>query len=104
MKVNLARDYRVPVGNFDKLAEYDGSVIVERTKGEISARCDMEEANFLGLNLAHEIITGKRDVKDARKHYAEAMREMKHAEYKQGFLFKPANGNQGDPDQQLPTR
>ena len=32
-------DYRVPVEMFSKLAEYDGSVIAERTKGELSARC-----------------------------------------------------------------
>jgi len=32
----------VPVEKFKELAQYDGSVIVERTKGEISARCDKE--------------------------------------------------------------
>jgi hypothetical protein len=52
----------VPPDKFDELAEYDGSVIVERTKGEIAARCDLEGANFLALNLAHEIVTGKRSV------------------------------------------
>ncbi|MEX2153654.1 MAG: hypothetical protein WD825_09970 [Gemmatimonadaceae bacterium] len=40
-------DYRVPVDKYDELAAYDGSVIVERTKGEISARCDKEAMNFL---------------------------------------------------------
>jgi hypothetical protein len=54
--------YQVPEDKFDELAEYDGSVIVERTKGEIAARCDKEEANFLALNLAHDIVTGKRSV------------------------------------------
>lgn len=62
---------RVPPDKFDDLALYDGSVIVERTKGEISARCDQEPMNFLALNLAHDIITGKRSVGDARKTYAE---------------------------------
>jgi len=28
----------------------------------IAARCDKEEPNFLAINLAHEIITGKRSV------------------------------------------
>ena len=45
-------DYKTPVDKFDDLAQYDGSVIVERTKGEISARCDKEEMNFLALNLS----------------------------------------------------
>lgn len=91
-------DYRVPPADFDKLAEYDGSVIAERTKGEIGARCDLEEANFLALNLAHDIVTGKKSADEARKFYAEAILEMKHAEYKQGFVFSVAQMNQGDPD------
>ena len=96
-----AINYRVPPDKFDELAEYDGSVIAERTKGEIMARCDMEEANFLALNLAHEIVTGKKSVNDARKFYAEAMREMKHPEYKQGFRFDVPRTEQGDPDQEV---
>jgi hypothetical protein len=40
-------DYRVPVEMFGPLAEFDGSVIVERTAGEVSARCHDEQANFL---------------------------------------------------------
>lgn len=98
-----AVNYRVPADKFDELAEYDGSVIVERTKGEIAARCDMEEANFLALNLANDIVTGKKSVGDARKFYAEAMREMKHPEYKQGFLFQVPKTEQGDPDQEVFT-
>ena len=43
-------DYQVPSEKFGELAEFDGSVIVERTKGEVSARCDMEAANILALN------------------------------------------------------
>jgi hypothetical protein len=95
--------YRVPPDKFDELAEYDGSVIVERTKGEIAARCDLEGANFLALNLAHEIVTGKRSVKDARKFYAEAIREMKHPEYMQGLLFQASRAETGDADMELPT-
>jgi hypothetical protein len=76
-----AIDYPLPLEKYDQLAEYDGSVIAERTKGELAARCDMEEANFLALNLAHEIVTGARSVPKARQFYAEAMREKKHAEY-----------------------
>ncbi len=91
-------DYRVPPGETDELAEYDGSVIVDRTKGEISARCDQEAANFLALNLAHDIVSKKMSPKKARVFYAEAMLEMKHAEYKQGFLFPVAKTGQGDAD------
>ncbi len=64
-------NYSVPPDKFDELAAYDGSVIVDRTRGEISARCDKEPANLIALNLAHGIVTGKHSVEEARKMYAE---------------------------------
>ncbi len=71
-------DYKVPPDKFDELAAYDGSVIVERTKGELSARCDKEEMNFLALNLAVDIIEGEKTVDEARATYADnATRAMK---------------------------
>jgi hypothetical protein len=68
--------YRIEPDDADELIQYDGSVILERTKGEIAARCDKEEANFLAINLAHEIATGKRSVDDARRFYAESVQTM----------------------------
>ena len=50
-------DYRVPVEAFTPLAAFDGRVVVERTAGEVSARCHDEQANFLALNLMHDIVT-----------------------------------------------
>lgn len=93
--------WKVDPDKVDDLAEYDGSVIVERTKGEVAARCDKEEANFLAINLAHDIVTGKHSVDEARRMYAEAVGEMKHMEYMKGFAFQPPAGNQGDPDKSL---
>ena len=90
--------WRVPADKFDELAEYDGSVIVERTKGEVGARCDKEEANFLAINLAHDLVTGKKGVDEARKAYSEAVGEMKHEEYMKGLRFTAPMGVQGDPD------
>jgi hypothetical protein len=63
-------DYRVPVEKFTALAEFDGSVIAERTAGEVSARCHDEQANFLALNLMHDIVTGTKTVREARDYYA----------------------------------
>jgi hypothetical protein len=93
-------DYRVPPEMVDDLAQYDGSVIVERTKGELSARCDKEGANFLALNLAHDIATGKRSVADARQHYAQqitAMKAERPAPYTERLMFAPMP-NAEDPD------
>lgn len=64
-------DYAVPPEKFSELAAFDGSVIVERTKGEVSARCDMEAANILALNLMHDIVTGKCNAEKAREIYSE---------------------------------
>ena len=95
-------NYKIVSDTADEVLAYDGSVILERTKGEISARCDKEEANFLAINLADDIANGRRSVEDARKFYADSMmammKENKKNEYLQGFRFRPAAGDQGDRD------
>jgi hypothetical protein len=85
-------DYRVPPDKADDLAKYDGSVIVERTKGELSARCDKEEANFLALNLANDIVMGKKDVDEAREEYAKSVKALMSGNkvaYVQKLQFSP---------------
>lgn len=93
-------NYDVPVDMFDDLARYDGSVIAERTKGEISARCDKEVANLLAINLAHEIVTGVRSVEDARRMYAEQIKAVMNnqpAPYTERLMFTPP-ANVTNPD------
>ena len=89
---------------FDDLAKYDGSVIVERTKGEISARCDKEGANFLAINLAHDIMQGERTIEEARQFYAETIKQVMDGEtpeYTQGFVFDPAEQDVTNPDESV---
>lgn len=96
-------DYKAPAGTYDELAMYDGSVVLERTAGEMSARCDKEGANFLALNLAHDVVTGKQSVQGARSMYGEqimAMKAMKPAPYTERLLFAPMTDT-GDPDRAL---
>ena len=98
-------NYEVPADKFDELAAYDGSVIVERTKGEISARCDKEAANFLALNLAHDIVTGKQTVAGARQEYAaqiKAMMAKQPAPYTEGLKFDVPTRNVGFSDEPAP--
>jgi hypothetical protein len=97
-------NYEVPPDHFDDLAHYDGSVIVERTKGEISARCDKEEANFLALNLANDIVQGSKSVEEARQAYGEAMMQMMQGnppENTQGLMFETASADAGDTDEAI---
>lgn len=96
-------DYRAPTDRYDELAAYDGSVIVERTKGEMSARCDKEAANFLAVNLAHEIATGARTPEDARRVYGEQIKMVMDGQmtsYTSGLMFTPPP-NGSDPDRPI---
>jgi hypothetical protein len=103
--VESGLDYRVPVDKFSALAEFDGSVVVARTAGEISARCHDEQANFLAINLAHDIVTGARNPEDARAYYAKEFlddRRKKPTPYIDGLRFSAAS-DAADPDRRLLT-
>lgn len=92
--------YEVDPEKYDELGRFDGSVIVDRTRGLLSARCDMEANNFLALNLAHDIITGKKSVDEARKAYGDIIKEKMNGgdpEYMKKLTFEPQK-NAGDPD------
>ena len=94
-------DYKVPPEKFTELGMYDGSVTFSRTNGELSARCDKEGANFLAINIANDIINGKKDVKSARDLYAKSIKEMINGgkpEYMQKLQFEIAKGNTADSD------
>lgn len=99
--VECVIDYRVPVGKFTPLAQFDGSVVVERTTGEVSARCHDEEANSLALNLMHDMVTDARNVEQARGYYAREFadyRRRKPTPYMQELRFSPPDGGTADPD------
>ena len=42
---------RAAGGSAHLVAMFDGSILVDRTRGEVAARCDSEAANVLGLNM-----------------------------------------------------
>lgn len=97
-------DYRVPPDKFSALAEFDGSVIVERTAGEVSARCHDEQANFLALNLMHDIVCGRKSPEEARAYYAKEFadyRRKKPTPYMEGLKFPAGNLSARDPDERL---
>lgn len=91
--------YEMPTDKVDDVVAFDGSVIVERTRGELAARCDKEAANFLAVNLANDVATGNRSVAEARKAYGEqivAMAAGKPAPLTKGLNFSPEE-DAGDP-------
>src|SRR5690606_1138258 len=87
-------DDRVPVDKVSQLAAFDGSVVVERTAGEGSARCHDEQANFLAPNLTHDIATGTKGVQEAREYDAKEFadyRRRKPTLYMERLRFSPGD-------------
>ncbi len=97
--------YRVPPGKFSALTRYDGSVFAERTAGELSARCGGEAMNFLALNLAHDVIKGRKSVAGARRSYEAVVRAYargKRPKIVRQLLFPVPSCPQTDPDHRAP--
>ena len=94
-------DYRVPPEQAHLIAMFDGSILLDRTRGEVAARCDSEAANVLGLNMVHEIVTGKRTVDDARETAVQntvAYNLGREAPYAERLLFEVPRGGTEDLD------
>jgi len=97
-------DYRVPADMFTPLAQFDGSVMVERTTGEVSARCHDEQANSLALNLMHDIVTGEKTVDESRAYYAKEFLDARRKQptpYMEKLRFPSADGTAADPDERI---
>jgi hypothetical protein len=102
--VEYVIDFRVDPRSVSSLVEFDGSIVVGRTVGEVSARCHDEEANFLALNLMHEIVTGQKDVAEARGYYAKEFLDVRRgspAPYMEGLRFDPGDESAADPDRRI---
>ena len=96
--------YRVPPEMVDELTAFNGSLKVDRTKGELSARCDQEAMNVLALNLADEILTTRATVSDARVAYAlqaEAHAAGRSAPLAERLHFRAPGTDTRDPDAPL---
>ncbi len=97
-------DYRVPPDMTHLITQFDGSIIVDRTRGEVSARCDSEASNVLGMNMVHEIVTGKRSVEDARETSAQntvGYSMGRNAPYAEHLLFDVPKGGTEDLDEPM---
>jgi predicted outer membrane protein len=84
--------YRVPVDKAGALSTYDGSLTFDRTRGEMSARCDLEGHNILTLNLAHDIVTGKSNAEGARMAFGQNVvddAKGKYPPYTTALRFDP---------------
>jgi hypothetical protein len=83
-------DYDVPNSRRAALLRFRHGLILYAEEGELAARSDREEFNFLTLNLAHEIVRGARGPAEARFFHAQICRLAqtgKQSPYTSGLLF-----------------
>lgn len=93
--------YKVPVEKMSELGKFDGSLTFDRTQGLMCARCDKEGNNLLALNLANDIVTGKKSLEEARLAYGDIVKEKMNGgdpEYMKKLTF-PTQDKTADPDQ-----
>jgi hypothetical protein len=86
--------YEVPRDKAGEIIKFYPSLIVHRTTGTLSSRSDSEQANILALNLADEIVRGKRDVDSARDYMRSTLRKTaagKSSPYTDHLLFPVAS-------------
>jgi hypothetical protein len=69
-------DYRVPPKKLADLVAYDGSIVVDRTRGELTVHCNSEEMNILTLNIADDVVKGERSVEQGMAYHAQVIEGM----------------------------
>lgn len=99
-------NYRVPLDKVSHLSKFDGSLIVDRTRGELTSRNEKEEMNILALNLADKIVRGEMTVEKARREYsqqAEAFASGTSSPLISSLNFT-SEGNTSDPDTMMQSQ
>ena len=82
--------YIIPNDKLAELKRFDRRLDVSPTAGELTFTSDSEATNLLALNLADEIVVGKRSVADARAYFAKTSRlaaSGKSSPYLDGLRF-----------------
>lgn len=97
-------DYHVPAEKVGAIGMLEGSLVVDRTKGEVAVHCDNEGANTLSMNMMHEVVTGKRTPEEARQFIVQELPKYlldRSAPYAEEFQFELPQTEQIDPDETL---
>jgi hypothetical protein len=99
-------NYRVPIQKASDLLEYNGSLVIDCTRGELSVHCDSEPQNTIALNIADDIVTGNRTVDEGAAYHAQMIRALQtHVEeiYTRELKFKVLPSSQtADPREEAP--
>ncbi len=75
---------------------FDGSILVDRTRGEVAGWCDAAAANVLGLHMVQALVTGNPSV-EARHRGAEHRGYLgRDAPYAERLLLEVLQGGTED--------
>ncbi len=83
--------YEVPARSLGDLSRFDGRISADPARAELSSRGGSEAVNYLTLNLADEIVNGKRTVAEAKAFRSRILRladSGKSSPYLAGLLFE----------------
>jgi len=100
-------NYKVPVAKVADLVRYDGSLLIDRTRGELTVHCNNEQSNILTLNIADDIVRDERTVEQALAYHAQVVRGVQIGEpetYPVKLRFKAPRlaSDTADPDDEAP--
>lgn len=94
-------NYHVPAEKIGELAMLEGSLFVDRTKGEVMVHCDNEGANTISMNVMHDIVEGRLTAETGRDKIKEQITKFLKGEptpYAEEFLFEIPEKEQWDTD------
>lgn len=97
-------EFDVPAEKASEVITFDGSVTINRTAGEVSARCDLEGHNLLTLNLVRDIVEKNKSADKARREFGEIVLQDvmgAHPEYVEKLQFHPTGPAARFPDQPI---
>jgi len=82
--------YRLSLAAAADLTAFNGGLVIDPARGELSSRAASEALDYLALNLADEVVRGVKTVPQARATYArvvELTAAGKSSPYTSGLLF-----------------
>ena len=84
--------YAVPPAKATTLLKFNGSLLIDVAHVTLTSRSDSEEGNVLALNLADELVNGRRTTGSARSAMRRTMEMLaagRSSPYTDGLLFVP---------------
>jgi hypothetical protein len=84
--------YRPRTEAIAPLNEFDHGVRLDPAREELTAASNQESLNYLALNVADEVATGRRSSKDAQEFFAKTAKlatSGRSSEYLEKLLFEP---------------